>query len=69
MPESPLFQLNASGQAPGEGLIIAILNYAQAHRETMSQENRDKYDKITNAMLKGWHNWWVSIGWPGEKVT
>lgn len=31
---------------PGEGLGIALLNYLIAHRESMSQENRDRADKL-----------------------
>ncbi len=62
------FKLTASGQAPGESIVTAALEYARAFRETMSQENRDAYDKILIAMLRGWHNFWISIGWPGEKV-
>lgn len=63
-----MLTINASGQAPGEALIVAILRYAETHRATMSQENRDAYDKLTIAMMTGWHNWWVSQGWPGIKI-
>ena len=58
----------AAGQLPGEALLVSILDYAAKCRETMSQENRDAYDRINIAMLKGWHNFWVSTGWPGEKI-
>lgn len=58
----------AGGKLPGEDLLVSILTFVTKNRETMSQENRDKYDAIQVAMLKGWHNWWVTNGWPGEKV-
>jgi hypothetical protein len=63
----PDLNINAT-PLPGEAVIAALLNFATAHRATMSQENRDAFDKLHIAMLRGWHNFWVSIGWPGEKV-
>jgi hypothetical protein len=53
---------------PGEGAFVALMTYLTKRRETMSQSNRDEADRIETAMLRGWHNWWVSLGWPGEKV-
>lgn len=37
-------------------------------RETMSQENRDRWDKLIITQAENWHNWWVDQGWPGKKV-
>jgi len=64
----PEIKLTASGQLPGEALIVALLNHAATTRQTMSQENRDRWDHLQYVMLKGWHNFWISLGWPGEKI-
>ncbi len=60
--------LNIKGELPGEGLVTAVLEYITVSRETMSQDNRDKWDAIGYMLFKGWHNWWVDQGWPGEKI-
>lgn len=61
-------KLSMEGKLPGEGLIVALIENNTVRRATMSQANRDEADRILNAMLKGWHNWWVLQGWPGESV-
>lgn len=62
------FKLDIGGTLPGEKLVTALLEWDTARRGKMSDENRDLADKIMLSMVKGWHNWWVSIGWPGEKI-
>ena len=66
MPEE--FKFTAGAQLPGEALVVAILTFMSKHRETMSQENRDVWDKVQISQLRGWTNYWISLGWPGEKV-
>jgi hypothetical protein len=39
-------------------VIAAILNYATEVRKTMSQENRDAYDKAVAARVE----WWDKVG-------
>ncbi len=68
MADVPGFNLNVSGQIPGEAVIVAVLSYAEKFRETMLPETRDSFDKIQLSLMKGWINWWVDRGWPGEKV-
>lgn len=66
----PEFKLELGSSLPGEALLVAILNYAAKYRETMSQVNRDNFDKLQISQLQGWHNFWVEkLGWPGEKVN
>ncbi len=62
MPEPIDIKLNVSGNIPGEQLIIAILNYAAVARQTMSQENRDAYDKNMLDMWRRWNNFWIKVG-------
>jgi hypothetical protein len=62
------FKLDIGGSLPGEKLVTALLEWDTARRAGMTEENRALADKISLAMLRGWHNFWVSIGWPGEKV-
>ena len=61
-------KLEIAGKLPGEEIVVEIIRFMATERATMSQENRDKWDALNYAMLKGWHNWWISMGWPGEKV-
>jgi len=62
------FKLDIGGSLPGEKLVASLLEWDTARRGKMSDANRDLADKIVLSMIRGWHNWWVSIGWPGEKV-
>lgn len=43
-------------------VIAAILNYSTENRKTMSQENRDTYDRLTNERIA----WWQGVA---EKVA
>lgn len=61
-------KLDIGGSLPGEKLVTALLEWDTARRGKMSDENRDLSDKIMLSMIRGWHNWWVGMGWPGEKV-
>lgn len=36
-------------------VIVAILNYAGKHRETMSEDNRNRFDKVQIDSLEMWH--------------
>lgn len=65
---SAVIDLTVSGKLPGEEAFASLMYYLAKRRETMSQANRDEADRIENAMLRGWHNWWVGLGWPGEKL-
>jgi hypothetical protein len=62
------FKLDIGGTLPGEKLVTALLEWDTARRANMSEENRALSDRILLTMIKGWHNFWVSIGWPGEKI-
>lgn len=70
MPDNPLQsllgELKISGQLPGEGIAIAITNTVATYRETMSQENRDKWDALQIRMAEdiygGWRNLWKKAG-------
>lgn len=64
----PDFKLEIGAELPAQGLVEKLTELIIKDRETMSQANRDEFDRIRIAMLKGWHNWWVMMGWPGEKV-
>lgn len=64
----PEFKLEVGAAMPGEALLTKLFDVNSKYRETMSQENRDKFDAVLIAMLRGWHNFWVGLGWPGEKV-
>ena len=68
MPERAAVKLDIGASLPGEAIVVELLKLAQTNRETMSQSNRDEFDRIWLAQWKGWHNWWVAAGWPGEKV-
>ena len=60
--------LEIGGNLPGESIVAGVLQLLNTNRATMSQENRDHWDKLGFLMVKGWHNWWVDNGWPGEKM-
>lgn len=53
---------------PGEAIVINVLELIAKYRDTMSQENRDNWDKLGFAIVKAWHNQAVALGWPGEKI-
>ena len=55
-------RLNVTGSIPGEALVVAILDYAGKQRETMSQENRDKWDALGLQIIEEWRALWRSIG-------
>ena len=61
MPEFKV-DIQAGGAFPGEAMIVAIFNYATKVRETMSQENRDRYDAINVAVLEDWRKIWKKAG-------
>jgi len=61
-------KLDIGGTLPGEQLLVKLLEAYESSRANMSQENRDGWDKLILAQAKGWHNWWIGMGWPGEKV-
>jgi len=46
--------LKIAATFPGELLAVAILEYARACRETMSQENRDKLDALNIRAMEAW---------------
>jgi hypothetical protein len=50
------------GTLPGEAVIVALLNYYTTVRETMSQENRDEWDKRILKIYDDWRQFWVDIG-------
>ncbi len=68
MADTPGFKLEVGGTVPGEALIVALLNMLAKNRESMSQENRDKWDNAAYQAYKAWNNQWVAWGWPGEKL-
>lgn len=51
-------ELKVGVSFPGEGIAVAILNYASVCRETMSQENRDKLDALNIRAIEDWQNFW-----------
>lgn len=53
---------------PGEALLMKMLDVYEKSRANMSEQNRNDWDRLIYVAAKGWHNWWISIGWPGEKV-
>jgi len=63
MPDLPI-----KGELPGEGLVKSVLDFVSCTRESMSEENRNKWDAAGYKLFKAWHNWWVTQGWPGEKL-
>jgi hypothetical protein len=62
MPDPLDIKLNVSGNIPGEQLVVAIFNYAAVARQTMSQENRDAYDKQMLEAWRRWNDFWIKIG-------
>lgn len=56
------FEFNASGVLPGEALLVAIFQYAKEVRQTMSQENRDRFDAVNVQVLEDWRKIWVKMG-------
>ena len=64
----PDFKLEVGAKLPGQEVLNGLLDVVKTYRETMSDVNRNELDRIFIAQLRGWHNFWVSIGWPGEKV-
>ena len=62
------FKLDIGGSLPGEKLVTALLEWDTKRREKMTPENSDLADRLLLAMVRGWHNWWISAGWLGEKV-
>ena len=62
------FRLDIGGTLPGEKLMTALLQWDTERRKNMTAANLELSDKLMLSMIRGWHNWWVSIGWPGEKV-
>lgn len=51
-------ELKITGQLPGEGIAIAIFEYAKVHRETMAPEIRERYDRVQIQMLEDWVKFW-----------
>ena len=45
----------------GEAVIVAILEYATACRETMSQANRDRLDAANIQAIEDWQSFWRGI--------
>jgi len=54
--------ITGGGVLPGEQVITALLQYATKSRETMSQENRDAWDKRMLEAYDRWTEFWKSIG-------
>jgi len=50
--DSGLNEFKITGQLPGEGLLIKILDLVQSHRATMSEPNKERYDKLQLDMLE-----------------
>jgi hypothetical protein len=61
-------KLEIGGTLPGESIVSGLIQLQNTTRATMSQKNRDDWDHLSYVMIKGWHNWWVANGWPGEKI-
>jgi len=51
-------ELKVGVTLPGEAIVVAILQFALKHRETMSQDNRDKWDALQIRMLTRWADFW-----------
>jgi hypothetical protein len=64
----PELKLDITVPLPGEALLIKLLDVYEQGRASMSDDNRNGWDKLVLAMARGWHNQWVAWGWPGEKV-
>lgn len=61
-------KLEVGVSLPGEQLLIKALDVYEKRMANMDEETRKGWDRLLLAMSSGWHNWWISIGWPGEKV-
>lgn len=61
-------KVDFSATVPGEALVIKLLDTYDKARANMKEETRDGWDKLVLSQARGWHNHWVSLGWPGEKV-
>jgi hypothetical protein len=46
---------------PGEAVAVAILEYAKSCRETMSQENRDRWDAVGVGIAEDWRAFWKGL--------
>ena len=66
MPDQFKFELGM--KLPGEELLIKMLDTYDKTRASMTEDTRDGWDRLLLAQARGWHNGWVSLGWPGEKV-
>lgn len=66
MPDPVKVEIGAT--FPGEAVLVKLLDTYDKSRENMKEDTRDGWDKFVLALGKGWHNWWIEHGWPGEKV-
>ena len=66
MPDPVKFELGMT--LPGEALLIKMFDSYDKARGNMKEDTRDGWDRLLLAQARGWHNGWVSIGWPGERV-
>ena len=64
----PELKLDIGASLPGENLLVKLLDVYEKSREGMSETNRNGWDALILAQARGWHNWWIGMGWPGEKV-
>jgi len=55
-------EFEIKGSLPGEAILVAFLEYLTRYRETMSQENRDAWDKRLLQMHDEFRDFWVRIG-------
>lgn len=55
-------EFEIKGSLPGEPLLVAFLEYLIRNRETMSQENRDEWDRRFLQMHDDFRDFWVRIG-------
>lgn len=46
---------------PGEALIIAIFEYAKVCRETMSEENRNRWDALNASIAEDWRGFFKGL--------
>jgi len=65
--------LVAGIELPGQTIVVAAIEAGTAYRQTMSQENRDVYDKMQITMTRNIHNGvWLpllkAIGLEMEKI-
>lgn len=61
-------KIEIGAKLPGEDLAIEIIRTWRDTRTGMDAETRAAWDRIAVAQIKGWHNFWIGMGWPGEKV-